>query len=485
MRATIQCGDLEGFIQAETAAFLGIPYAQPPVGRLRFQPPVEPASWVGARDATYYRSAPVQRSPFMNGGTTFGSEDCLYLNLWSSLSAKSNKPTIVWVYGGGFEGGTASSDEFNGAEIATMADAVFINFNYRVGFLGFGALPESEDYPVTTNLGFRDLLAVLRWVQNNVQAFGGDPRNVTVFGQSAGAFIASALLSSQDYSSLFQRVFLMSGGTSRYIPLEQTRRITNAAMASYEPGQVSVESVSVDDLLTAQRSLVPSDMGERNGLVPKALGMTLDSETAMPAVPVHPMEAVVAGQVKSKEILVSCDESEVHPFRRFLPATFACEDQSELVLKLQRWGITKQKTESLVELYALKAPDASPPELMEQILTDYIYRLPAARLLQAHSAAGGECWGIEFVGAENEPMGHGDELPALFDGTAKLKNVVPNPNLRASLMSALVNFAKFGNPGWPAYDSSVAAVQLMGRSADLRKNLYAQLLGAWHGVERP
>ena len=484
MRATIESGNLQGFIDGETAAYLGIPYAAGPIGNLRFQPPIAPDSWSGVRDSRFYRDAPVQATAFANGGSKIGSEDCLYLNLWASLSQTVKKPTLVWVYGGGFEGGSAASDEFNGSEIAAAADSIFVNFNYRVGFLGFGALQESTEFPASTNLGFRDLIALLEWVQLNIEAFGGDPRNVAVIGQSAGAFITSGLLSSERYTHLYDRVFLMSGGASRFIPLERTLTLTAEALTSLGD-DLSPQDAPIDSLLAAQRNLIPSDMGIRNGMVPQALGMTLDGTSSRAAIPSHPLDEVITGHLKGKQILVSCDEREVFLFRKYLPQTFACESLSELAMQLQTWGIPKEKCDALVNHYASAAPECSPPELRELILTDYIYRLPAARLLEAQAAAGGECWGIEFVGTEGAPMGHGDELPSLFWGTAELRKVNPDPQLKQDLLSTVVRFARDGVADWPAYTGDASQIRLMGASNGIRTNFYEQLLRVWAGIERP
>jgi para-nitrobenzyl esterase len=196
--------------------FEGIPYAAPPVGELRWRPPQPPVAWSGARSASAFGPRCMQDLLYdMTFRDRQMSEDCLYLNIWAPPAAPGAKlPVLVWIYGGGFQSGSASEARYDGTDLARKG-VVVVSFNYRLGIFGFLAHPQlTAESPQGTsgNYGLLDQVAALRWVQANIAAFGGDPGNVTVFGQSAGAFSISALMCSPMAHGLFQRAIGESGG---------------------------------------------------------------------------------------------------------------------------------------------------------------------------------------------------------------------------------------------------------------------------------
>ena len=189
------------------ATFLGIPYAQPPVGSLRFRPPKVASAWQGLHDATSYRSDCMQSSIGNDGVIQSQSEDCLYLNVWTPTASRRKKLAVmVWIHGGAWQIGGSSREEYNGARLAANG-VVVINFNYRLGAFGFLAVPEDG---VSGNFGLMDQRVVLHWVQRNVRAFGGDPSRVTLFGESAGAKSISLHLLMAGSGDLFQNAILQS-----------------------------------------------------------------------------------------------------------------------------------------------------------------------------------------------------------------------------------------------------------------------------------
>lgn len=191
--------------------FKGIPFAKPPVGQLRFAPPSEPDHWDGERLCDHFAPSSVQpRHPTDTGEI---SEDCLYLNVYTpAQGADEALPVMVWIYGGGFQGGRASNPEFDGAAISERG-AILVSFNYRCGALGFFALPElDEEHGGSTNLGLLDQIAALKWVKENIASFGGDPERIMIFGQSAGGISCRILMTSPLTEGLFSRVAVQSGG---------------------------------------------------------------------------------------------------------------------------------------------------------------------------------------------------------------------------------------------------------------------------------
>ena len=203
-------GRLRGVERDGVRAFLGIPYAAPPVGPLRFAAPVPPAAWAGERDAgAFGPAAPQQPDALVTRLGLFPegpqAEDCLTLNVWTP-AAGGRRAVMVWLHGGAFVGGSAGVPLYDGARLAREGDVVVVTLNYRIGALGFLALG-----PGRTNLGLRDQVAALAWVRRHAAAFGGDPERVTVFGESAGAGSLCALLAMPRARGLFGRAIVQSG----------------------------------------------------------------------------------------------------------------------------------------------------------------------------------------------------------------------------------------------------------------------------------
>jgi len=209
-------GIVEGKEDAAVRAFLGIPYAEPPVGDLRWQPPVPAAKWNGVRKTTDFGPHCLQGRIYgdMNFRDSGGSEDCLTLNVWLPAKPASSKlPVMVWIYGGGFVSGTTSEARQDGTHLAQHG-LVVVSMNYRLGVFGFLVHPElakESGRNAAGNYGLLDQLAALGWVHDNIAAFGGDPNNVTIFGESAGSFSVSAQMASPLAKGLFQRAIGESG----------------------------------------------------------------------------------------------------------------------------------------------------------------------------------------------------------------------------------------------------------------------------------
>lgn len=212
------------------ALFAGIPFAAPPIGPLRLRPPQLPTPWEGVREATEYPAGPAQRGADGPGGWET-SEDCLYLNVWTP-ELEGRRPVLVWVYGGGFELGTASPPTTDGAALSRLTGAVVVAPNYRVGALGWlnPAGPDAAEWTAGANLGLQDQTAALHWIHDNIAAFGGDPANITVAGHSAGAFSIGALLTHPAAGGTFHKAILHSGSIGRLYPPDISTAITEDLM---------------------------------------------------------------------------------------------------------------------------------------------------------------------------------------------------------------------------------------------------------------
>ena len=213
---TIDSGQLQGETRDAVTFFKGIPFAQPPVGPLRWQPPQAPAKWSGVRKATSYGNDCMQ-VPFPSDAAPLGmkpAEDCLYLNIWRPAKAAHELPVFVWIYGGGFVNGGSSPAVYDGAPFARDG-VLFVSFNYRLGRFGFFAHPaltaEQAGGPLA-NYAIMDQIAALKWIRRNIAAFGGDPNNVTICGESAGGMSVHILMTSPESRGLFQKAIVQSGG---------------------------------------------------------------------------------------------------------------------------------------------------------------------------------------------------------------------------------------------------------------------------------
>lgn len=214
--ATTEAGQIQGRRAEGLSVYLGVPFAQPPTGELRWREPQPPVPWTGVRPTVAFAPACIQKGVSMPGEPEpETSEDCLYLNIWSPAEDPSDRrPVMVWIYGGAFANGATSFSLYSGENLARKG-VVVVSIAYRVGALGFLAHPElTAESPLATsgNYGLMDQIAALRWVRSNVAAFGGDPDRVTVFGQSAGATSISILMASPPAGGLFQRAIGQSGG---------------------------------------------------------------------------------------------------------------------------------------------------------------------------------------------------------------------------------------------------------------------------------
>jgi para-nitrobenzyl esterase len=260
--ATIESGQVAGSVDKGVASWKGIPFAAPPVGDLRWRAPQPAAGWDEVRDATAYSNDCMQL-PFPSDAAPLGTapaEDCLYLNVWKPAKSKASAklPVIVWIYGGGFVNGGSSPPTYSGAPLAQQG-VVVVSFNYRLGRFGFFGHPlltrEAGENPVG-NYAFMDQIAALKWVQRNAGAFGGDPANVTIIGESAGGMSVNTLLTSPLAAGLFARAAIMSGGDGA----TRDAGLANVELAGIAFGQAKGIDAADPQALEKLRALPPEQV---------------------------------------------------------------------------------------------------------------------------------------------------------------------------------------------------------------------------------
>ena len=464
-------GQIAGLREGTMRTYLGVPFAAPPVGALRWRAPQPVAPWQGIRQANSYSAACAQTAVWV---THPKSEDCLYLNIWAPEKA-AKLPVIVWIHGGGYYGGTAAQGGFAGANLAAHG-AIVVTLNYRLGIFGFFAHPElSAESPDHTsgNQGLLDQIAALRWVQDNIAAFGGDPDRVAIAGESAGGTSVSAMVVSPLAKGLFQRAIAESGYTA--VPLvagDQTHLDRQGAEARG---------------LAFARGLGATDLARLRALSVEALHKPAWSPQAI--VDGHVLREDLATTYRNHRqndvpLLVGWNAEEGKDLAPEILETgdFTAARHRELVATL----LGHTPSEALMARYP-GATDAQAKASIDQLTNDWWGwgSLYWASLQAKHGRA--RSYAYFFAHHPAEPStpcgygcgaGHGAEIPYVFDNLDRdgRRWTTADRELTARLARTWVNFAGTGSPegkglpAWPAYDGTNASVMRIGGAADLKRH---------------
>lgn len=510
-RVTAPCGTAVGRSLNGVTRFLGLPYAQPPLGSRRWRAARPLPQWIGELDAVDPGPAPLQPIPVWGSSEAgFGgdpAEDCLRLSVWVPADAGGPLPVLVWLYGGGFESGWANAPITDPASLARGQHVVVVAPNYRVGALGFAQLAHrGGPFEEAGNLGLLDAVRSLAWVQDNIAAFGGEPDSVTVLGQSAGGFLAAALLGVPAAVGLFHQLMVMSGGASRIVPLATAQELGDRFLfevsARLGTTELSALAAAGANLVLAAQGPVPGrDIGLRNGIRPHAFGVVADDQVLRR----HPMSAVADGAARRIPIVVGATAREVAAFRP-VDKPFAATGIDGLRDELVSWAVPPERAEVIVAAYLYRARSEASASLQllpvqvdtarELLLTDWIYRLPAARLAQTQADAGGSAWSysVESCPALGIAV-HGIDVPLIFDtADAEMTTAVPTypastaaarHQLGSELRCAVGLFAHTGNPGWPAWTTDRTATQLFLDPPRTSDAACRDTLSLWQGIGRP
>ncbi|MFI6743881.1 carboxylesterase/lipase family protein [Nonomuraea sp. NPDC050451] len=455
-------GAVRGLRRGDVAAFLNIPYAAPPRGADRFAPPQPREPWDGVRDATVpgpnapqseRKLGSVDMSPYFGPGWSRG-EDYLTVNVWTPAADGGDLPVMVFVHGGGFVAGSTRSAMYDGSAFARDG-VVLVTLNYRLGIAGFLDIPGAP-----ANRGLLDVVAALRWVQENIAAFGGDPHNVTLFGQSAGATIVGGVLATTEAAGLFRRAIVQSGSGLGAFTTEQAARVTDAAAEALgiEPHVDAFADISDDRLVEAASRLAGIDLRTEShgdpliGLSPFSL--VLDTQ---------PAESVAAGLSADIDLLIGTNAEEGNlylvPMDKYTTSTAGDVDDAA--------ARSHPEPARLVETYRKARPEASFGELRSAIMGDALFGAGSWALAGAHAAhAASATYAYEFAWRSHALDGelgatHAVELPFVFDlahlphlhGPAALLGPdQPPADLAARMHETWVRFARTGNPGWDPYD---------------------------------
>jgi carboxylesterase type B len=443
-------------------AFKGVAYAAPPFGVDRFQAPRRVGPWSGVRDALVHGPTPPQLTlppPFDVIMPMIPGEDCLNLNIWSPDLGSARLPVLVWIPGGAFEAGGAVV--YEGSRFARDG-VVCVTVNYRVGSDGFLALGDG-----VANLGLLDQVAALEWVQENIAAFGGDPGNVTIFGESAGATSVATLLSMPRAEGLFHRAIAQSPvfGTADQLMSAATAREVGRLLArtlGVEATREAVAAVPLERLLAAQAEMKADLMAHPD---PQRWGGEVLTSMMLwqpvidgDVVPARPFDRIAAGAGADVEVVVGTNVDE---WRLFLASTGAIEQVTAeaLAAAVAGYGLPVDPT---LAAYRTAHPGAGPGDLLAAVQTDWYCRLPAIRLADAHATSRRSAtYMYEFAWRSPQFNGllgacHGLEIDFVFDTIGKdselLLGTDPPQELADMMHAAWVSFAATGDCGWSAYD---------------------------------
>ncbi|ANS73520.1 para-nitrobenzyl esterase [Paenibacillus yonginensis] len=472
LKVDTQYGTVEGISREGVRIWKGLPYARPPIGELRFQAPAAPEPWEGIRKADTY--GPISIQPVNETAGLFGqdagaapSEDCLYLNVWAPEEAESQPlPVMVWIHGGAFVTGSGSVPMYDGTRFARQGKVIMVSLNYRLGVLGFlhaGYLGEG----FTSNAGLLDQIAALQWVQDNIAGFGGDPQQVTVFGESAGSMSIAALLAMPQAKGLFRRA-IMQSGASQIMPEPAARSITAALLgllgiSPQEPGKL--KAVPPEQLMAAA-----GELRKRYG---NDIAMLQQPVIDAATLPHEPLAAIREGFAKDIALIIGTNRDEGGLFIR--PDTPVMEEKDWLQAMELMTGIRGETAAAVAARYPRTAAGQA------QILTDLYFWRSALQFAAAQSRHA-PVWMYRFDWtSEAHPFLmqaiHAGEIMFVFDHLELLANIGVEADAEARALAhrmqeAWVSFAKHGAPAvegtvWPPYELPERATYIFNTQAEV------------------
>lgn len=464
LQRTTSSGAVSGLHDDEALAFLGIPYAAPPVGAARLTEPRPPVPWSGVREATSFGPvAPQTALPGMAASTTAASGDeWLTVNVWTPREMPAAPlPVMVWVHGGAFVRGASSEPDLRGRRLAAEG-VVVVTVNYRLGIEGFAHIAGAP-----ANRGLLDVVAALEWVRENVAEFDGDPGRVTVFGQSAGALIVSSLLAMPRARGLFRRAIVQSTpGTVIGEPLAADIGAHLLERLGREASAAGVRATDPRELASALAPVLGELRDQRARWGSLALGMPFAPVLDGDVLPRTPWEALAAGEGRAVDLVVGHTRD---------------ESRLALVLSGRAGAVTEAELDEALrdhapepagaEAYRAAYPDADAETLSVTVQSDATFRMPSIQLADAQSIGGGRVFAYELVWATPRfGACHCADYGLVFGERAGLTALLTDgvddaefEGVSARLRRQWAAFAGKGDPGWAPYDPADRLVQVVDR----------------------
>ncbi len=461
-------GKVLGIAQDGVLRFAGIPFAQ----ARRWRMPERPSSWTGIRDATRFGLIAVQDEnqpgDILKGPPGPHGEDCLNLNIWTPGCDLAKRPVMVWIYGGGFTAGASSIGAYDGAPLARRGDVVVVSINYRLGAFGFLNLRDatSDALPGTGAEGIADQIAALKWVRENISAFGGDPANVTVFGESAGGASVCALMASSMARGLFRKAICESAAAHVGTAREESAKFAHAFLEKLGVVRNPRDALDLplETILAAQQALLAAPPA---GTPRLPFGPTADGDI----LPSRAIDAIRAGSAANIALLAGTARDEA---RLMLIADEKMRAMTAKSLARRAKGfVDEARAQKLIDAYG----EPTPADQYAAMLGDNTFWLPTIKLLEAQDAfAPSFAYRIDWPSPMRGGMAracHVIEIGFVFgtyarDDVAYFFGTGPEADaLSRAMMDCWIAFARSGNPStpaldWPRYDAKRRATMIFG-----------------------
>ena len=457
-------GTVEGVVRDGIASFKGVPFAAPPVGDLRWRSPQPVKPWDGVKKGDSYAPAPMQDTGLISqmGGSDKISEDCLYLNVWTGAKkANEKRPVMVWIYGGAFVGGTTSFPTTDGAVLAGKG-VVLVSVAYRVGPMGFLAHPElsKESGQGSGAYGIQDQIAGLKWVKENIAQFGGDPSNVTIFGESAGGMSVGMLVASPMAKGLFQRAISESGGA-----VAPTR---GSLKAAEEQGKAFLSKLGANDIKAA-RALGAETIQQGLKSARASFWPVADGSTVME----NPYGLFEAGEFNDTPVLIGTNSNEGR--------LFAAQKTTSAGFEQMIRANYAAGAEILLKAYP-HATDAEATRSAQNVLRETIFAWPSWAWAKLQSGNGKNKVFLYYFDhrtpASPDGADHASEISYVFGNLGGFGGSTgPEAQALADLMSSYwVHFANKGDPNgpglpaWPAFDEKEQKTMFFDNASGARQH---------------
>jgi para-nitrobenzyl esterase len=488
--AKTSAGSIEGLAQGGVFAFLGVPYGAPTGGAARFMPPRPPAAWAGVRTAKAYGDScpqvPLGLSPFAKArspdeppppptamqqqlATLFPrnryaqpqSEDCLMLNVWTRAPDSAKRPVMVWLHGGGFAVGSGSSPTYDGARLAEREDVVVVTINHRLNVLGYLYLGEiaGDAFAQSGNVGMLDVVSALGWVRDNIAGFGGDPGNVTLFGESGGAGKVSVVCAMPAAKGLFHKAIMQSGPCLQIADKARGTAIAKQLLADLGLNAQQIGVLQRMDAAklaaaaaAAELKVVPRVLGfGPQGLIPLVDGVVLHR---------HPFDSVAAPESAHVPFLVGSTKDEAVLFAGPFPEWGQITEARVVELLQPLAGV---RAHAALDLYKKLHPADSPSYLLVDLVTDFWMRQAAntvATLKVKQAAAAVFVYVLDWEVNPELRSPHGADVALVFDTIGASPAIAAAAGAQAvadQMSAAWAGFARTGSPNtakiphWPAY----------------------------------
>lgn len=507
--AELALGELQGIEREDHIEFRGIPYAAPPINEKRFQAPQPLLPWEGIKRADRFGDASIQDDTSLFGvGNT--SEDCLYLNVWTPAIDNKQRPVMVWIHGGGYLSGSGAQLIYRGRELCRNGDMVIVTINYRLGVLGFLDLTQhfGNDLPVTCNNGLRDQIAALTWVKEHIHAFGGDPNQITVFGESAGAKSITSLMVSPAAEGLFNRAIVQSGSGDHVLTKEESARVTecfldSAGITRNDPD--ALFGLSTKQILKAQKDCqhLSLDGGDQH-LAPQ-FGMNLLPVIDGDIVPTTPIRAIEAGKAQSIALMLASTRDEWNLFLHspgpdgdtLAKTHYKNLNKRELITICERDlpGLGESSANLYEKVLLTRDEHSTVIDMYSAFESDRLFRIPTLRLAEAQSQHRDDVYVCEFTW-DRGVFGacHATDIPFVFGGTqGGVGQILTGGGTKAielsdAVQSSWIGFGRSGNPAtdrtgqWPVFNTTTRATLCFNTDITVENDPLAETRHHWDGI---